>query len=381
MHSVPEKSKLLILSYCAILCIVGFQLGGFQLVLLSAIDELGISRAMIGLPITAQFISLCTMPLIFGPISDRFGKKLIIVIFIFIFVIGCLFVWQSGTVIIFLAGAFIIGTGASVCDCSVNASILDVFTGEEEKYMNFALSFFSIGAVISPLLMQALMDNFSASWRLTFLISAAAMAAVLPVIMLVRTTTGPVSKHPRKKQKIENPRLFLGFTICVFLYVSIEACLAFFADTIFTIELNFPAFGAWAISLFWGAMGAGRLFLGRLKNIPRHAIVVSLFCLALIIGGIILNRNEIVMLVLFAVAGFACSCIWPGIVNAAVALNRTDSGALMSYLNLSGGIGGSAIPLAVGVIMDAANFSVSFLVLIVFSVIAGVYMLKKSIVQ
>ena len=357
---------------------LGLQLGGFQLALLSAVKELGIEPAMMGLPITAQYIAISVMPLIFGPISDRIGKKNIIVYFMILFIAGCFVTWQSGSTMHLLVGAFIIGAGASVCECSVTASVSDVFTGEQEKYLNFVHGFFCVGAVVSPLLLQALMDNLSASWRLIFLICAIAMAAILPAILSVRTTPAGNINQPQQKNKIENPLLVFGFAICVFLYVSIEASLTFFADTVFTIELNYPALGALAISLFWGAMGAGRLFFGRLKKMPRNLPVISFFLLASAIIIIAFIRHEILILVLFTIAGFVSSSIWPGIVNAASALNRNASGAIMSYLNLGGGLGSAVIPLAVGAIMDAANMTVSFSVLTILSVIAGIYLLKNS---
>jgi fucose permease len=125
-------------------------------------------------------------------------------------------------------------------------------------------------------------------------------------------------------------------------------------------------------------MGAGRLFFGRLREIPANATVISLFCLALIIVAIAFVRHEIVMLILFAVSGFASSCIWPGIINTAVSLNRNASGALISYLNLGVGIGGSVVPLAIGKLMDAANMTVSFLVLTVLTAVAGIYMRRNT---
>ena len=382
MLPAPDKTKLLVFSYCAIIFTLGIQLGGFQLALLSAVTELRIDPAMIGLPITAQFLAFSVTPLIFGPVSDRIGKRIIIFVFMIVFIVGCLFVWTSVSAVQLLIGSFIIGAGASVNESSVSASVSDVFIGKQEKYLNFIHGFFCVGAVISPLILQALMDNLSASWRVNFLISAIVMAAIIPAILLARTpsarkASAPAEKQSRQKIKLNQPRLFIGFVICVFIYVSVESSIAFFADTVFTIELNSPAFGALAISLFWGSMGAGRLFFGRLRKIPKYTIVVCLFSLALIVFVMILTRHETVMLTLFALAGFACSCIWPGMLNAAASLNRDSSGAVFSYLNLGGSIGGAVVPLAVGIIMAAANMTASFLFLIALTLIAGVYILKK----
>ena len=357
--------------------VLGLQMGGFQLALLSAVNELGLDGKTMGLPVTAQFLSISLMPLIFGPISDRVGKMKIVAVFMFVFSLGCFLAWMSSSAGELIIAAFIIGAGFSVCECSGAAAISDVFLEDGEKYINFCQSFFCIGAVLSPILLQALIDNYSASWRIIFLICAIVMAAIVPAVLSVHTN--PVRKAEQKQadRKKGNPLMFIGFVLCMFIYVGIESCLAYFADTVLTLEMSAPAFGAFAISLFWGAMGIGRFFFGRLKIIPRSATAVSLLCLAAIMACIIFINSEYTMLIFFTVCGFACSCIWPGIINSAVSLNRDSSGAIVSYLNLGAGLGGAVFPLVLGVLLTVTGISVSFIILAVFPVMAGVYLLKK----
>ena len=358
--------------------VLGFLFGGFQLALLSAINEFQISEAMLGLPVASLFVAYSIMPLIFGSVSDRTGKKPIFLIFMIVFIAGCISVWFSGSTLQFLIGIFIIGTGSSVTECSLNASVSDVFKGEEEKYLNYTAGFGSAGAVAAPIILQALMDNLFVSWRFVFLICAVTMVVCVPALLLVRTSPAPHVRQLKQKYILDKPRLFFGFAVCLFIYVSVETCLSFFADAVFTLELNSPSLGALAISFYWGSMGIGRIVFGRLKKIPKNATEISFFCLAIVIIAIAFVRHDIIMLVLFLLSGFASSCIWPGVMNAAFSLNRNASGALISYLNLGVGIGGAVVPLAIGAIMDKVNMTVSFLLLTVISAIAGIYMLKNS---
>jgi fucose permease len=167
--------------------------------------------------------------------------------------------------------------------------------------------------------------------------------------------------------------------ICIFIYVGIESGLAFYADTVFTVGLGVPAFGAFAISLYWAAMGGGRFYFGRIKKLPDNLPAKFLFLLTPVVIAIALCGQEIIMLALFLASGFACSCIWPGIVNAAIALDREVSGKIMSYLVLGGGLGGALLPLVMGMIIDSAGIPAAFLILAGLSVITGIYMWQNTV--
>ena len=136
--------------------------------------------------------------------------------------------------------------------------------------------------------------------------------------------------------------------------------------------------GAYAISLFWAAMGVGRFIFGRMKKIPKNATSISFLLIAIVMTGIAFVRHELVLLGLFALAGLVCSCVWPGIISFAVTLNKDASGTILSYLNLGTGIGGAIIPFLMGIIMDYAGLRYSFLIFAVLPILAGIYLLQSS---
>ena len=379
MLTTRKNTIMVLILFCGVIFLLGFEAGGFQLALFSATNELGFNRAFIGLPITMQNLSMSIMPLFFGALSDRIGKKPILAIFMAIFVVGCFFAWSSDSALRFLISVFILGLGYGVTECAVTSSISDSFPGREEKFLNLIHCFYCIGAVSSPLLLQFLIDSFSLSWRMIFLICAIIMLALLPILLFTRQVHA--AKQIQKQAQINTEKLPVGllfsFIICIFIYVGAEASIAFFADTIFTLELGTQAFGAYAISIFWGMMGIARFCFGRMKKVPTYTTAISLICLAAIIIAIAFARQEIVMLVLFAIAGLACSSIWPGIVNSSFALNRSASGKIMSFLNLGGGMGAALIPLAIGAIMNAASMPIAFLILTAFTIFAGLFMFRN----
>jgi len=380
--TVTDKRKTtdwLLVAFCAIVFILGFELGGFQLALLRSANELGFSGAVMGLPITVNFIAISVFPLIFGPVSDKIGKKIVILASMAVFTIGGIIVWMSDSTSLFFIGIFVLGSGYGVCECSITAAISDIYGKKGENNINLSQSFFCLGAIISPLILNALMDQAYASWRIHFLICAVVMALMTP--MLLRMREIPLHKHeaPMSKVKLQKPLLIFGFVVCMSLYIGAEAGISYYADTVFSLELNAASLGAYAISLFWAAMGAGRLYFGRIKTIPPYATAVSLFALSVVLVFMIFSRQEIVVLGLFAAAGLTCSCIWPGIINSAVSLNRSASGRIVSYLNMGTGVGGMLIPFINGVIMINSGMSFSFLFLTVQCAATGMFMWKNRV--
>ena len=374
-----QHPKLLLPTFCAIIVILGFQVGGLQLVLLRAVQELNLGGAMMGLPLTAQFISLSVTPLVFGPISDKIGKKKIIAAFMLVFSVGSFLTGLYGSVVLFLVGLFITGAGYSVCECSVTAAISDIFEKSREKYINLCQSFFCVGAALSPLVLQWLMRTFSLPWRVSFFICAIAMIITLPVFLLSYPKNLPKMEEQTSEQTGNSKRLLLlGFILCMLLYVGVEGSIAAFADSLFTLELGMPVFGAYAIALFWVCMGIGRSIFGRMKKIPQYATSISLICMAVILFGIAFGRQEMLLLILFAASGLACSCVWPGITNAAVARNPGASGAVMSYLNLGAGVGGAVFPLIMSTGMEFTSLFTSFAILATFSLVAGIFMWRMN---
>lgn len=369
--------------FCGVIFILGFHVGGLQLALLLAVRELNLYGAIVGLPVTVQFIALSITPLIFGPVSDRFGKKKIIAVFMVIFVLGSITTYFSGGILLFLVGIFIIGAGYSVCECSITAAIADL-VGEDseksEKYINFSQSFFCAGAAVSPLILHMLMSNFYMPWRISFLICAIAMAVLIPTFLALYPSAiveaQSVKEVDGSKKQVRKPLVLIGFIICMFIYSGVESGVAYFADMVLSIQLNSPHLGAYAIFLFWTAMGLGRFFFGRKKTIPPYATAASLLLTAMVLVAIALNQSEIVMLALFAVVGFTCACVWPGIVNLAVSTNKSATGTIMSYMNLGGGLGGAVFPFAMGVIMDVAGVPIAFFGLAVLAALASAMIYK-----
>ena len=145
--------------------------------------ELGISAGRIGLLITFFTLPGAILTPVVGVMSDRYGRKKILIPSLFLFAIAgtaCTFVKDYNTLLWLRA---VQGIGAASLG-SINATIIgDVFTGERRvKAMGLNASVLSIGVASYPSLGGALA---LLGWNYPFLLSALALPiGILAVIYL-----------------------------------------------------------------------------------------------------------------------------------------------------------------------------------------------------
>ena len=117
--------------------------------------------------ITMIFLGLGFGQLIFGPISDSFGRKPVVYIGFFIFVLSsflCVFATNIETMV---AGRILQGIGLSASRTISISMIRDRFEGDYmAKIMSFVVTIFILVPIIAPTLGKLLLDNYG--WKSIF---------------------------------------------------------------------------------------------------------------------------------------------------------------------------------------------------------------------
>ena len=259
---------------------LGFEEGGFQLILLSIANEFELSNASMGSLVSVQYAAIIIAPLMFRNFADKVGKKIITVLFAMVFIVGCFTIIWTLSIIVVIIGIFILGCGFSVCESSVIAALADSYGIRSGKYINISQSFFSVGAVVSPLITNFGMVYLGVDWRVVFAISGCGyLFLMIPLLFTKFAIDIPI-------QSLSDYRRFTTFSMILFptflcllvtilIYVSMENGLTFFLDSMFIKVLDAPKLAAFSISLFWLAMVPSRL-LASLFN--RHQITLLIFC-------------------------------------------------------------------------------------------------------
>jgi len=140
--------------------------------MLPALGQIGMSLEVKNpndsqLIISTIFLGMAIGILLYGPLSDSYGRKKSIYLGIFIFLIGSLISFFSTNLTFMLIGRFFQGFGAASCRVVTVAMIRDKFEGKEMgKVMSLIMVFFILVPALAPSVGQAIL--FFSNWRTIF---------------------------------------------------------------------------------------------------------------------------------------------------------------------------------------------------------------------
>ncbi|WP_247743913.1 multidrug effflux MFS transporter [Shimia sp. R9_3] len=140
-----------------------------------------------------------------GPLSDRFGRKPVVIVGAILFSICAFIGWQSTTLEWVLAARFFQGIGASGPRIATMAIVRDLFAGREmARIMSFAMMIFTLVPAFAPALGMVIIDV--SSWRGIFV--AFIVFSVISMIWI--GTRLPESLAPENRRPFSFAKLMAG---------------------------------------------------------------------------------------------------------------------------------------------------------------------------
>ncbi|WP_342059365.1 MFS transporter [Aeromonas sp. OTU364] len=170
--------------YILLLCLSILILDGFDTALMgyvapAIIEQWGIAKADLGLAMSAALIGLALGAIVSGPVSDRLGRKPIIVLSVIVFGVCCIATTQASNVnqLVFWRLCTGIGIGAAMSNA---LTIISEFAPERYKSLmvNAVFCGFPFGAALSGVLASWLIPNLG--WHSVFI-----FGGMLPLLLLV----------------------------------------------------------------------------------------------------------------------------------------------------------------------------------------------------
>lgn len=308
--------------------------------------ELGAATSIAQLTVTACLLGLAAGQLIAGPLSDRFGRRGILLVGIVAYIVTSALCALSPTIELLITARLVQGLAGGVGIVIANAAGRDLFEGRKLiRYYGRLTVVGGFAAIVGPLLGGLL--STVVDWRGLFIFLAIAGAGILAMTLLVFTETLPADRRTTGgfRQTIHaygtllSDRIFLGAVLNQgFLYAALFAYLAgatFVLQDIYGLSpqgyatafgvnsAGFMVFGylsgraaeRWSVrgtlacGLVLAALGALSLLLSGITPMPLGVFMTALFCLA---GGVAVTSPPATTLALAeypAMAGTASSLL------------------------------------------------------------------------
>lgn len=186
------------------------------------------------------FVGLMLGQLVYGPLSDRFGRKPLIYLGLGIFILGSIGCALATTVLQLQWLRFLQGLGGSIGLVIAFAIVKDAFTVEGMgKMVSMILAVLGLSPVIAPLLGNLLQDL--GSWRSIFwaLTGYGVFVAVLVALLL------PETRHETERRKV-----VLSRTVHTYGAILVDKTFIPFALALCIAQAGFFAYLAGSASVF-----------------------------------------------------------------------------------------------------------------------------------
>jgi fucose permease len=307
-----------------------------------------------GMLLSTLFWGFALTIILTGPLADRFGMRLFLLLASLLQVLGLLASALSPVFQVLLLGAFLMGMGSGILEVLVNPLVCLLLPENKTRAMNFCHAFYSIGAVLSVLFASTFL-RIGFNWRHVYLFG------MLPSLLFgVGYLTSSLPELPPSDYKrsfgmgLMAQPIFLLFLVAMLLGGGTELGSAQWIPAYLEEGLGLSRFaGAFGLVLFSVAMAFGRVTMSRISGVhPMRILKAASFLCALLLILSALLRNGIAVMSSFFLLGFFVSIFWPTILAYSSDVFPGGGATMFSFLSAAGNAGGMIFPALVGMMAD-----------------------------
>lgn len=368
---INTKPRVILALACSIYVIFGLFNAGIGPVLEELALRTGSTLTAAGSILTFLFLGALTAQIAAGPLTDRFGQKVILVISLVLMAGGLVGFTISRALPFSLVMVFITGLGQGGVDLGANLIVSDAYPRNNTPMLNLLHFFFGAGAFIGPVLVSLALRQTGSGlvvhWIASglFLVLAAAILRLVPRRSTAVEDTASQTSNIQRKSVYLSPTLWVsGFFLLI--YVGMEYAAGSWITTFMQKSVSMLIEnGALVTSVYWGALTLGRLVgAGASRKLTKFQLLwTSLTITAAGVTGLLIshalcqeNSGVVLPTILFiAVIGFSLGTVYPTTVAVLIEIFPKDQGKAVALLTAMGSIGGMAIPWLAGLALEKVS--------------------------
>lgn len=304
-----------------------------------------------------------------GVLADIFGKKVVILSGVGLWIVGLAIFAFSTSTYLSLAIWVLIGLGLGAVDAGINSLVAEV-SANKASAMSRLHFWFGVGAVTAPLYAQWMLSIFS--WRILFL-SVSLMALVFFAFIAGRTFPANAASSGQSvwsnlRLVVNRTTLFLG--VIMFGYTGIGTAFMGWINTYLNSHLFVSPWAASIVLTIYSlGLSVGRLAISEIAERVKYErlLIVSAVLSTLTTVLALSSGSAIVAGLGFGLTGFFFAALLPTCLAIGTGQNPHLAGTVTGLLITFGAVGRTIVPGLVGSIANSASIARGMQILLVFS--------------
>jgi len=365
----PKTSILLIgIAYSSFI-LLGLPNGALGVAWPSIRESFGISLDAMGTLLTAVTIGYILSSFNSGRIVARFGIGPVMLATSIASGVGLLGYAVAPAWWVMVLFGLLAGMGGGAVDAGMN---MYVAANYKARHMNWLHACFGIGVTLGPALMTTLLD-WGQSWRWGYVIIVllqGLLAASFGLTLDRWRSAEPTQTeaHPgspagkaRSVDTLRLPLAWLGIAIFV-MHTGIEFAAGQWAYSLFTEARSVaPSTAGLWVSIYWGSLTAGRLFLGAVADRVGVVALLRMCIVGIILGSALVwwNVADPVSFTGLALIGFSLAPLFPSLISSTPRrVGAAHAANAIGFQVAAGGVGVALLPGFAGVLAESLGLEI-----------------------
>lgn len=172
------------------------SLGLFTPAMAVIANDMNVERGWVQASLIVYVLGFSLFQLVSGPLSDAFGRRLVLAAFIGIYLFGSIVGLCASSISLIIIGRLAQGIGAAAGVTVLRAIVRDLFAGQEAASVLSSIgTMLAVSPAIAPLIGAVTIE--AVGWRGAFVVMSLVGAILLLVSILIVPETHPPSRRAR----------------------------------------------------------------------------------------------------------------------------------------------------------------------------------------